>query len=87
MFTSDAGKVMFTILGAIEEFGNNLVQLLSVLGVRDEVVQGVADTLAAAQGVGGEAVEMRTKTWSIRMSTPFILLGTSSILTRICWSD
>lgn len=27
---------------------------------------------------------MRTKTWSARMLTPFILLGTSFILTRIC---
>jgi len=28
-----------------------------VLGVRDEVVLGVADTLAATYGVGGEAAE------------------------------
>ena len=33
----------------------SLGQLLSVLGVRDEVVPGAADTLAAAQAAGGKA--------------------------------
>ena len=47
MFTGDAGEVAFIFLGVIEEYGNNLGQLLSVLGVRDEVVLGVADTLVA----------------------------------------
>ena len=47
MFTGDAGKVAFAFLGAMEESNNNLGQLLSVLGVRDEVVLGVLDTLAA----------------------------------------
>ena len=32
-------------------------QLLTVLGVQDEVVLGAANTLVAAQGEGGEAVE------------------------------
>ena len=76
----------FAFLGAIEESSNNLGQLLLVLDVRDEVVPGAADTLAAAQGAGGEAAEDEDKTWSMRMPTSFILLGTSSILTRICWS-
>ena len=57
MFTGDPGEVAFAFLGAIEEFGNNLGRLLLVLGVRDEVVPRAADTLAAAQGVGGEAAE------------------------------
>jgi hypothetical protein len=41
----------------IEEFEENLGQLLAVLGFRDEVVLGAIDTLAAAQGLGGEAIE------------------------------
>jgi hypothetical protein len=32
-------------------------------------------------------MRMRTKTWSVRMATSFVLLGASSfILTRIWWS-
>ena len=42
MFTGDAGEVAFAVSGAIEEFGNNLEQLLSVLGIRDVVVPGAA---------------------------------------------
>ena len=57
VFTGDAGEVAFAFLGAIEESGKNLGQLLSVLGVQDEVVLGVADTLAAVQGASGEAAE------------------------------
>ena len=57
VFIGDASKVAFAFLGAIEESGNNLGQLHSVLGVRDEVVLGAVDTLAAAQGAGGEAAE------------------------------
>ena len=52
MFTGDASEVAFAFLGAIEESDNNLGQLLSVLGVQDEVVLGVADTLVAAQRSG-----------------------------------
>ena len=47
----------FAFAGAIGESNNNLRQLLSVLGVRDEVVLGAVDTLAAAQGASGEAAE------------------------------
>ena len=57
MFTGDAGEVAFAFPGAIEESDSNLGHLLLVLSVQDEVVPGVADTLAAAQGAGGEAVE------------------------------
>ena len=57
MFTGDAGEVAFAFLGAIEESSNNLRQLLLVLGVRDEVVLGAVDTLTAAQGADGGAVE------------------------------
>jgi len=54
---ADNGKLAFAFLGAIEESDNNLGQLLSVFGVRDEVVLGAADILAATQGAGDEAVE------------------------------
>ena len=57
MFTGDGGEVAFAFPCAIEESDNNLGQLLSVLSVRDEVVPRAADTLAAAQGAGGETVE------------------------------
>ena len=57
VFIGDVGEVAFTFLGAIEESGNNLGQLLSVLGVRDEVVLGAADTLVATQGADNEAAE------------------------------
>ena len=48
---------MFAFLVVVEEFGENLGQLLTVLGSRDEAIPGVTDTLAAAQGVDGEAAE------------------------------
>jgi hypothetical protein len=57
VFTGDASEVAFAILDVIEESSNNLGQLLSVLGVWDEVVLGATDTLVAAQGASGEAVE------------------------------
>jgi hypothetical protein len=57
VFTRDVGEVAFAFLGAIEESGNNLGQLISVLGVQDEVVLGAADTLAATQGAGGETAK------------------------------
>ena len=57
VFIGDASKVAFAFLGAIEESGNNLGQLLLVVDIRDEVVLGVTDTLAAAQGAGGEEAE------------------------------
>ena len=48
---------MFAFPAAIEESGDSLGQLLTVLRFRDEAVLGATDTLAAAQGAGGEAVE------------------------------
>jgi hypothetical protein len=58
-----------------------------VLGFRDEAVPGATHTLAAAQGVGGEATRIRTRTSSMRMSTSFLLLvASSSILIRMWWS-
>ena len=41
----------------IEESGDSLGQLLTVLRFGDEAVLGATDTLAAAQGVGGQALE------------------------------
>ena len=48
---------MFVFPAAIEESSDNMGQLLMILGFRDEVVPGVADTLAAVQGVDGEVAE------------------------------
>ena len=48
---------MFAFPAAIEESGVSLGQLLTVLGFGDEAVLGATDTLAAAQGVGGEVAE------------------------------
>jgi hypothetical protein len=56
-FTGEAGELASVFLAMIEEFEENLGQLLAVLGFRDEVVLGAIDTLAAAQGLGGEAIE------------------------------
>ena len=47
----------FAFPAALEESGDNLGQLLTVLGFGDEAVPAAIDTLAAAQGVGGEALE------------------------------
>jgi hypothetical protein len=41
----------------VEEFSENLGQLLMVLGSQDEAILGVIDTLATAQGADGEAAE------------------------------
>ena len=48
-----------------------------VLGFRDEAVPGVIDTLAAAQGVGSEALEDEDEDIVYRMATSFLLLGAS----------
>ena len=48
---------MFAFPAAIEKSGNNLGQLLMVIGFRDNAVLGATDTLAAEQGAGGEATE------------------------------
>ena len=46
---------MFAFPAAVEESGENLGQLLTILGSRDEALLGVIDTLAATQGAGSEA--------------------------------
>ena len=48
---------MFAFPAAVEESSENLGQLLTILGSRDEAILGAKDTLATAQGVGGEAAE------------------------------
>ena len=45
----------------VEESGENLGQLLKILGSRDEAILGATDTLVAAQGVGGEAAKDEDK--------------------------
>jgi hypothetical protein len=42
---------------AIEEADDSLGKLLTVIGVGDDALPGVTDTLAAAQGQGWEVVE------------------------------
>ena len=56
-FTVDVGEVVFAFLAVVEESDENLGQLLTILGSRDEAILGAKDTLATAQGVGGEAAE------------------------------
>ena len=48
---------MFAFLAAVEESSENLGQLLTVLGSRDEAILGAIDTLVAAQGAGCEAAK------------------------------
>jgi hypothetical protein len=48
---------VFAFPAVVEEFGENLGQLLTVLESRDEAILGATDTLAAAQGVDGEAAK------------------------------
>ena len=57
VFTVDAGEVAFAFLAVVEESGENLGQLLTVLGSQYEAILGATDTLAATQGAGSEAVE------------------------------
>ena len=57
MFIDDASEVTFAFPAAIEESGDNLGKLLMVLGFRDEMVPRATNTLATAQGAGGEALE------------------------------
>ena len=87
MFTGDPGEVAFAFLGAIEEFGNNLGQLLLVLGVQDEVVLGAVDTLAAAQGAGGEAVEDEDQDMVCEDAHSLHLVGDLLHLDKNCWSS
>ena len=48
---------MFAFPATVEESSKNLGQLLMILGSRDEAILGATDTLAAAQGMGGEVLE------------------------------
>ena len=48
---------MFAFPAAVEESGENLGQLLTVLGLGDKAVPRAIDTHAAAQGAGDEALE------------------------------
>jgi hypothetical protein len=57
VFTVDAGEVVFAFPVVVEESGENLGRLLTVLRSRDEVVLGATYTLAVAQGAGGEVAE------------------------------
>ena len=57
-FIGDAGEVAIALPPAtIEEANDSLSKLLTVIGVRDYMLPGAIDTLAAAQGPGGEIAE------------------------------
>ena len=48
VFTIDTCEVVFAFPAAVEESGENLGQLLTILRSRDEAIPGATDTLAAA---------------------------------------
>ena len=48
---------MFAFPATVEESSENLGQLLTILGSRDEAILGATDTLVAAQGVSGEVAK------------------------------
>jgi hypothetical protein len=50
VFTIDASEFVFAFPTTIEESGDNLVQLLTVLGFEDEAVPRATDALVATQG-------------------------------------
>jgi hypothetical protein len=90
VFTVDADELVFAFPAAIEEFGDNLGQLLTVLGFGDEAVPGATDTLAAAQGASSEALEDEDEDM-VYEDGHFIplfggLLLHLQFLTRIRWS-
>ena len=72
------GELAFALPAAIEESGDNLGQLLTVLEFRDEVVLGATNTLAVVQGVGSEALEDEDEDMVFEDGTWFLLLGASS---------
>ena len=77
---------MFAFPATIEEFGDNLGQLLTVLGFRDEAVPRATDTLTAAQGAGGEVAEDEDQ-YMVCGDIHFVsLVGGLLHLTRIWWS-
>jgi hypothetical protein len=58
LFTGDAGEVAIVLPpAAIEEAADSLWKLLTLIGVGDDASLGVTDTLAAAQGPGGEVAK------------------------------
>jgi hypothetical protein len=57
VFTVDTGEVAFAFLAEVEESGENLGQLLTILRSRDESILGATDTLADAQRASGKAAE------------------------------
>ena len=74
----------------IEESGDSLGQLLTVLRFGDEAVLGATDTLAAAQGASGEALEDEDEdmVYEDGHFVPLVggLLLHLQFLTRIWWS-
>jgi hypothetical protein len=74
----------------MEESDDNMGQLLMVLGFGDEVVLGVTNTLAAAQGASGEALEDEDEdmVYEDGHFIPLVggLLLHLEFLTRIWWS-
>jgi hypothetical protein len=91
VFTVDADELVFAFPAAIEEFSDNLGQLLTVLGFRDEAVSGATDTLAAAQGASSEALEDEDEdmVYEDGHFIPLVgglLLLHLQFLTRIRWS-
>ena len=48
---------MFAFPAMVEESGENLGQLLTILRSEDEAIPGAIDTLATAQKVGSEMAE------------------------------
>ena len=62
MFTGEASEVVIALpLAAIEEANDSQRKLLMVIGVGDDALLGVIDTLIAALGPGGEVAEDVTK--------------------------
>jgi hypothetical protein len=78
---------VFAFPATVEESDENLGQLLTVLESRDEAILGATDTLAAAQGVGIEAAEDEDQDMVCEEGHLVPLVGASSILMRIWWSE
>ena len=81
---------MFAFPAAVEESGENLGQLLTILGSRDEAITGAIDTLIATQGAGGEAADDEDQDMVCEDGhfVPLVggLLLHVEFLTRIWWS-
>jgi hypothetical protein len=56
VFTVDTGEVAFAFLAVVEEYSENLGQLLMVLRSQDEAALGATDTCSCIRS-GGEAAE------------------------------